>query len=483
MKFSSNHISAATLSGLILTFLGFTLLTYLASEHIFFWDTVQLASRHAHFYYENNFNELFLPDEIDSGHIPFFGIYLALAWKLFGKSLFISHFAMLPFLYGIILQTWLLIKKYFPPQFSLPVLILVLADPTFLSQSILVSPDVLLVFFFLLGLNSVLNHNKTFVSISVLGLCLISNRGVFLSAAIFLMDIAFNINYAQLKPAIIQILRRCLLYLPAFLIFILYNLYHLKAKGWIGYHEGSPWAPSFALVGWKDLFFNSGILVWRLIDFGRIFIWITGILLFFMFFRENFKDQNFKKLGIFLIVSLIVLSIPLLAYKSLSGHRYLLPVYLIFSLLTAYLIFNKIKSQKLKYALYTISLAGLLSGNLWIYPEKISQGWDSSLAHLPYYGLLEKMHIYLNRENIEINLIGCTFPNLAEQRYLKLNDDDHSFHPKNLETDRFVLYSNVYNDFEDYEIDILNTNFILRKEFRKRGVFIRLYEKKARYRP
>ena len=479
MNFSSNHISAVTSFGLILIFLGFTLITYLVSEHIFFWDTVQLASRHAHFFYENNFMEIFLPDEIDSGHIPSFGIYLALAWKLFEKSLFVSHFAMLPFLYGIILQTYLLIKKYFPPKLSLPVLILVLADPTFLSQSILVSPDIPLIFFFLLGLNSVLNRNRKFISIAVLGLILISNRGVFLSATIFLMDIIFNMNYAQLKPAVIQIMKRCLLYLPAFLIFIVYNILHFKAKGWIGYHEESPWAQSFVLVEWKDLFFNSGILVWRLVDFGRIFLWITGLLLIIKFFRNNIKDQNFKKLGIFLILSLIVLSIPLLAYKSLSGHRYLLPVYLIFSLLTAYLILNKIKSQRLKYVLYTISLVGLLTGNLWIYPEKISQGWDSSLAHLPYYGLFEKMQMYLDQENIEITQVGCTFPNLAEQRYLKLNDDHRSFRPKSIETDQYVLYSNVYNDFEDYEIDLLNTNFILHKEFRKRGVFIKLFEKKA----
>jgi len=294
------------------------------------------------------------------------------------------------------------------------------------------------------------------------------------------MGMIFNINYDQFKLPVIQILRRSLLYIPALLVFLVYNLYHLKTKGWIGYHEDSPWAMSFALVGWKDLFFNSGILVWRLIDFGRIFLWIIGLLLIILLFRDNIKDQNFKKLGVFLIFSLLVLSIPLLAYKSLSGHRYLMPVYLIFSLLATYLIFTKIKSQRLKYALYTISLVGLLTGNLWIYPEKISQGWDSSLAHLPYYSLLDKMHAYLDHENIEINLVGCTFPNLAEQRYLKLNNNHHSFHPKNLETDQYILYSNVYNDFEDYEIDVLNTNFILRKEFRKMGVFIKLFEKKAR---
>ena len=62
----------------------------------FFWDTVQLASKHAHHFYENGLRWTPLPPEIDSGHPPVFGYYLALAWTCFGKTLPASHCAMPP---------------------------------------------------------------------------------------------------------------------------------------------------------------------------------------------------------------------------------------------------------------------------------------------------------------------------------------------------------------------------------------------------
>ena len=79
-----------------------TIVTWLVADHSFFWDTVQLASKHAHWYYENNFHYLFLPETINSGHPPLFGMYLAVCWQLLGKSLIVSHFSMLPFLLAII---------------------------------------------------------------------------------------------------------------------------------------------------------------------------------------------------------------------------------------------------------------------------------------------------------------------------------------------------------------------------------------------
>ncbi|MEK7253678.1 MAG: hypothetical protein AAB316_02970, partial [Bacteroidota bacterium] len=78
------------------------LATYLVRNHPFFWDTIQLASKHAHFFYDTDFQSLILPENIDSGHPPAFGMYLALVWKIFGKTLTVSHFAMLPFLWGIV---------------------------------------------------------------------------------------------------------------------------------------------------------------------------------------------------------------------------------------------------------------------------------------------------------------------------------------------------------------------------------------------
>ena len=71
----------------ILTFLTSAIIILLVQDHVFFWDTVQLGAKHAYWYYENNFQSLLLPTEIDSGHPPLFGMYLAFCWLLFGKSL------------------------------------------------------------------------------------------------------------------------------------------------------------------------------------------------------------------------------------------------------------------------------------------------------------------------------------------------------------------------------------------------------------
>jgi hypothetical protein len=70
----------------------------------FFWDTIQLASQHGNYYYSNNFSNLLLPIELDSGHIPTFGMYIALIWKVFGRTVEASHLAMLPFAIGIVWQ-------------------------------------------------------------------------------------------------------------------------------------------------------------------------------------------------------------------------------------------------------------------------------------------------------------------------------------------------------------------------------------------
>ena len=49
--------------------------------------------------------------------------------------------------------------------------------------------------------------------------------------------------------------------------------------GWIGYHEESTWATCFERVDVMGLILNFGVLGWRIIDFGRIGIWIIFGLL------------------------------------------------------------------------------------------------------------------------------------------------------------------------------------------------------------
>lgn len=476
MKKSSNSELLNSLIFLSPFFLIAIIATWLVSGNIFFWDTVQLGAKHATFYYENNFSELLLPDSFDSGHIPAFGMYLALCWKLFGKSLLVSHFAMLPFLLGIIWQSYLLFKRFFSPKYLYFALTLFFLDPTLLSQAILISPDIILVFLFLVALNSVFTQKKIILSVAVSALSLISMRGMMVAFAILLLDIIRTIKPDSFKSVFIQLLHKSVIYLPALIIFLSFNIYHYKAKGWIGYHDDSPWAECFQLVDFKGVIYNIGILGWRILDFGRVFLWIaffaTGIIHF-----KKLKTGN--KAGTLLLIFILLLgclSISFVLYKNLSGHRYILPAILSFSMLASYLIFEVIESEKTKYTVFAILAAGLITGNLWVYPRDISQGWDASLAHLPYYELREKMNSYMDSQNIKIEETAGFFPNNVELKYMDLSESELKHSSFDSES-KYVLFSNVYNDATTEERYNLRNNFSVQKEYRKAGVYLILYKK------
>lgn len=458
-------------------FLLAILSTWLVSGNIFFWDTVQLGAKHATFFYDNNFSVWMLPDDADSGHIPAFGIYLALCWSIFGKSLAVSHFAMLPFILGIIWQSYLLIQKFISPEFRLPALVVFLADPTLLAQSTLVSPDIPLIFLFLTGLNALLSGKKYLAMTAVFGLALVSMRGMMAAFALLLIDLVYSLTFTDLKQLLVQLIKKALIYSPALLVFVAYNLYHYRVKGWIGYHEDSPWAECFQRVGIGGVFYNTGILAWRMLDFGRVFLWGASLLIIWAYCKKSFANRIARQLLVIFILTLASLSVSFLLYKNLSGHRYLLPAILMFSMFTIYLVTEILTGNKIKYILLTILTLGLLSGNLWIYPRHIAQGWDASLAHLPYYGLREKIMQHLAGQEIEVSDVASVFPNNMEFRYLDLSDNRQQHPNLDINTSQYILYSNVFNDVSDEELVILDRDFLILKEVKKAGIYFRIYHR------
>ncbi len=461
-------------------FLFFFLFTWINSDNFFFWDTIQLASEHATFFYENDFSSIFLPEDMDSGHIPAFGMYLALVWELFGRTLPASHFAMLPFLFGIIWQSYHLLKKFIAGKYLFFAAALFLADATLLAQSALVSPDIPLIFFFLFGVNAILEDRRLFLALAVSGLILSSNRGGQAAAALFIFGILLNIESLKGKRIFDTAVICILIFLPAFLIFIGYHSFHYEEKGWFGWHEDSPWAPSFEPVDLKGFLKNLFVLGWRMIDFGRASLWIVAVLICLKYFKQIKNDRNIKLILVLFALVLIFQGITFTFYYNLAAHRYLLPAYLMFSLFVNYLIFEKIKRKSVKILTACILLMCLLAGNKIIYPEHVAQGWDSSLAHLPYYELRKKMNDYLEENGIDYSSVSSDFPDKAKRKFIDLTDSD-DFHPvKNLNKDKYVLYTNVSNNFSEKEIEQLNENYFVVKEFEKRGVFIRLYKKKER---
>ncbi len=453
--------------------------TFLVRNNPFFWDTVQLASKHGHFFYDTNFSSLILPENIDSGHLPAFGMYIAACWKVFGKTLAVSHFAMLPFLLGIgfyllKIGRFLANEKYAPW-----LLVLCFADPVLASQSILVSPDIMLLCFFLMGLNAIwAKQSKWVLVIAVVGLGMSSMRGMMVAVGLFV----FSLFLVEEQLSAKVFFKKISPFIPGGLVAVAFLFYHWQQTGWVGYHPDSPWAVSYEKVGFQGFVKNIAVLGWRMLDFGRVFACLA--LLFFarrIFVKNRFKElPQFKQL-LLLAVVVFLLTIPTqLLYKGLLAHRYFLPFFVSLHFLLFYFIFGKEAEQgSVKTSskiIFAIVVAGLLSGNLWVYPKKISQGWDSTLAHVHWFGLQKEVGKFIHENSIAPKDVGTAFPNIGPREWYGLNGVGEGFVEKDLGTDCYILYSNIMNDFSDGEIDELEERWEVVFQKEKMGVCAIIYK-------
>ena len=173
------------IADLLIPWIPVLALFFLTAGLPFFWDTLQLASRHAHFFYETRFTSLFLPNDMDSGHIPVFGMYLAMVWQIFGRSLAVSHLAMLPFVAGILLFTRRVVDHFFKSRYNGVIVLFLVADATILAQITLVSPDVWILCFFTMALWAFVRKKRILLGAASVGLALTSMRGMMIVAAFF----------------------------------------------------------------------------------------------------------------------------------------------------------------------------------------------------------------------------------------------------------------------------------------------------------
>jgi hypothetical protein len=194
-------------------------------------------------------------------------------------------------------------------------------------------------------------------------------------------------------------------------------------------------------------------------------------------YRLLWQDEQIRPWFLLLLSCALFLTPTLLLYQGLSAHRYLLPIYLTLSLLTFTTVLQIIKKSTSQFLNFLIITIGLLLGNCWIYPDKIAQGWDATLAHLPYYRVRSQMMDYLYNKNIPLNWIGTAYPEIGPQKFRDLSSNENGFAEKNLTTQSYILYSNVMNDFRDAEIDSLQQHWQPVQRFERRGVWMTLYRK------
>lgn len=465
-------------------------LTWAVRNDPFFWDSIQLGSKHAHFFFENALRWLPLPEQIDSGHPPVFGYYLAVIWTFFGKTLPASHMAMLPFLIGIVLMLYRLGRRLGGETAAFWLLPLVLLDPVMAGQSVMISPDVVVACGFLCAVEGLSGQNRRLAALGILLLCMISVRGMMTSGALacwtgligFLIP-AFRQKagfwaYAQTLGRFV--VRQAPVFLPGFAFAGWFLWWHHQATGWTGLHPNSPWAPTFVPAQGMALLRNVLILGWRWLDFGRIFEW----LLLFVLFRKSglLKKKSVANLAILLLCLVVFLSPSTILFVNVSAHRYALPGFLALHLLffQAFALYSgehsRVAGLRPKAALAILVLCFAL-GNLWIYPRGVAMGWDATLSHLPFHHLRREATYYLDARKIDFGDVGSTFPNLNSGEFMMLDGDERRFSDKDFVQNRYFMASNVFNDLSDDDFRILETEWTLEKKWQQAGVWIELYRK------
>lgn len=440
----------------------------IAKDFGMFWDNVLFGSKMGNQLYYNDLFNWTMPDTFDPGHPPFLAFLLAFAWKLFGHSLWVNHLVMLPFVIGIIYQLHRFVRFYIRNNIIAYLgLLLVLADPTLATSFVLVNPETIILFFFFLGVNGIFYKQKHWKFIGFLFLSIITFRSMMLFAGLFLFDILNRYYIKEQKIKTFFNFRFLGFYLLASLPGIAFVIWRLSTKGWLQTHSESPWATYWNLPSFEEFFHNVAVLSWRYLDFGRVFIFLFVIVAMLVLRKKLPQNKSIQQLIILGISSVIFVILAVLLSTNAFGHRYFITSYICFILIAFLIILQLKKHQKLIYSLLFI---GLISGNLWIYPEKISQGWDATLAHIPYHELRKEAIQFLENEKIDFQEVGTFFPNYNTIDEIELNGDLRSFQHFN-KKNGYVFYSNVYN-LTDENYDFIQENYIEIKRLKRWNIYV-----------
>lgn len=398
-------------------------------------------------------------------------MYLAAGWMVFGRSLEVSHFLMLPFVAGALWQLLRLSGFFFTSNaLKYGAAVLLALDATVISQLSLVTFEVMHLFFFLLAVNAVLRDEKWMLTWAVAGLALVSLRSAM--SAIGVGTTVLLVNY---------ILRRRLAFhsifpfVPGLLIFGSFILAFYLEKGWVVHNTVSnKWAEAGKLSESYDVLRNSLIFFWRTFDFGRIAYLVILCFAGVHIFRKRMLSKKQKMLLLISLGQFIIFFGVLVIYKNSINPRYLIPFYLPLMLFAiSYLAEHNNKTRNL-IMLGVWTAAGYFTQ----YPIRTAMAWDGTPNHWVYYGMRNEMKKFISEQQLPFDQVGTSFPNAANFKNTELSNGKEGFADLDLQNQQYVLFSNVFNERDQVINELLvSGRWQKLKTLEKNGIFMVLLKK------
>lgn len=438
-----------------------------------FWDATSKFLR-AGWLYDNNFEQLVVPTEYNSGHPPLWISSIAVFWKMLGKTIWSARLLLLFVNMGAVYQLFLLFKKTRIPQVPILLFLVLCIEPTFIAQTTSLNNDMLLLFFTLLGINSLLKNNWLLYAIALTGILFTNLRGIYIAIVLIITHIAY-IKFG------IQRLKRKMYYSYAIAIvaFLGFLLYQYQELGWVIITKNKSYSQHRESTSLINALKNSAAFAKNLLEYGRFVIWVPLLVYLLKFRKKKNIDRTSKALLIPLFLFLLIFFLGMVPFSNPMGPRYLM----ICNLLAILLFFNVVYTFEYtsikKNIAITITVLAFITGHLWIYPATIAQGWDSSLAYLRYYTLEKEMLSFIEQEDLSFAEIGTNLPmhNRAYARAKSRGASEFQFAGIDLQENEFYLFSNIENKTRDEEIKILREDWEVVKEYTSMGVFLTLYKR------
>jgi hypothetical protein len=244
--------------------------------------------------------------------------------------------------------------------------------------------------------------------------------------------------------------------LPAVFVAFSWYFYHFAKTGWWLATPSPAWSNQRGFVNGIGLFKNMLSIARCFFDFGMVMLSVISLF-------ELLKDKYLNKLAVLWMIPFFIFSFSFLPFSNPINHRY-------FSIVLVLMIPGVVRFLSVRKQRYTMLVVfALLLGNFQIYPGKISNGWDCTLAHQSYFHLRNEFNQYFIRHKIDKTRIGSAFPmnasfaqsDLTEDtvRFIDINGEDITKVP-------YVLYSNISNDFSDEQLELLMHWKVIKKNQR-----------------
>ena len=449
----------------------FLVLKFFTLENCFFWDNTAGSSMPASYLLENGFLSFVYPAQYVA-EPPLAHLYLALLWSLFGKSLLVAHLSITVFSLGVIWQVYRLCERL-ETKYTPYIFLLVLLEPALSTQMILISPDVITCFFALLSVNLLLENKRSWLALSVLCLGLVSIRGFVVCSGLGLayLVILIAIDKKSFKEAFLYVFPS---FVPVLLVLGAWFLYRKWDTGYFMYQPGFEYQEHRELASLSYMIRNIASLAIRMFDSGRIIVWILLFVAVLKIGIKNFFSFIVRSpLSIIYLSVLLTMSLVTIPMTNPFGDRYFIVLYILLALVTARLLSEAYGGTKIRVIFIGMILV-LVSGNFWVYSEKMSKAWDSVLCHFSYYPLRQEMITYLDEQGISVNDVSASFPLDSSFSDTEANEDNRRFSSVDFDKSQYIIYSNIYN-WDDEYIDALCMDWKLQKEFKYGLIYIRLY--------